>query len=113
MIIGMRTRHLLYRRAIILIILVTFVALSANAARLRGRLERSDKHGRYPVQGVYVTAYSKSHGRSVGVKTDTKGMYYLDIPAGTYWLEIWVSSTPKVYQINVVEPFTDIPPIKL
>lgn len=103
----------LQRCAIVLVIVVALGVESANAARLRGRLERSDQHGRYPAQGIYVTVYSQTRGRSVAVKTDTNGMYYFDVPAGTYWLEIWVSKPPRVYQIKIVEPATDIPPIKL
>jgi hypothetical protein len=108
-----RSRRRLRQCVIVLVVALVLGAGSANAARVRGLLERSDKHGKSPAQGVYVTAYSKTHGRSVGVKTDSHGMYYLDIPAGTYWLEIWVSTPARVYQIRVVEPYTDIPPIKL
>jgi hypothetical protein len=43
-------------------------------------------------------------------------MYYLqNVPPGTYNLEIWVSTDPRVspvvYVIEVVDPYTDVPPI--
>ena len=45
--------------------------------------------------------------------TDANGMYYLNIPPGVYWLEVWVTNPPRIYQIQVVEPNTDIPPIAI
>jgi hypothetical protein len=38
-------------------------------------------------------------------------MYYLQLPAGPYYLEVWLSNTPTTYPIQVNEPYTDIPPI--
>jgi hypothetical protein len=84
----------------------------AKAALLRGRLERVDQYGNhYPAPGITVTVYNANLGRSAPVVTDGAGMYYLNIPAGGYVLEIWVSNPPRVYQITVFEPNTDIPPI--
>jgi hypothetical protein len=45
-------------------------------------------------------------------------MYYLhNISPGTYNLEIWISqrpgARPLVYKINVREPLTDIPAIRV
>ena len=49
--------------------------------------------------------------------TDATGMYYLNIPAGPYTLEVWVTRDPRVppmnYPIQVAEPKTDIPPIRV
>ena len=70
-----------------------------------------------PAAGVIVTLYNQSLGRSPSARTDANGMYYLTVPAGAYYLEVWLSTTPGakplVYQIQVVEPNTDVRPILL
>jgi hypothetical protein len=41
-------------------------------------------------------------------------MYYLAVPEGQYYLEVWVNpgGSPVVFgPFNVVEPATDIPPV--
>ena len=44
-------------------------------------------------------------------------MYYIyNVPAGTCYLELWIGGTrsqPTTYPIQVREPYTDVPPIKL
>jgi hypothetical protein len=91
--------------------------IAANAAMVRGRLDRVDVYRRhYPAQGIAVTLYNQTIGRSSPSYTDMYGMYYLyNVPAGSYYLEVWVSRNPndppRAYQIQVREPYTDIPAI--
>lgn len=86
--------------------------IPARAAALRGRLDHVDQYGRrHPAGGISVTVYRQDIGRSAPSVTDANGMYYLNIPPGAYWLEIWISNPPRAYQISVAEPYTDIPPI--
>jgi hypothetical protein len=98
------------------LLLATFLILGfsqlASASLLRGRLVYPNGA---PAAGLAVTVYSQIIGRSAPSYTDGTGMYYLNIPAGAYYLEIWISPDPRVpprvYPIQVGEPYTDIPPI--
>jgi hypothetical protein len=95
-----------------LALLVALFPLPANAAALRGKLERIDEKGRHtPAVGIKVTVYQQETGRSSVSVTDANGMYYLNVRPGTYSLEAWISTPPKTYPITVVEPNTDIPAI--
>jgi hypothetical protein len=83
---------------------------AANAATVRGRLLHQNG---YPAAGVAVTVYNQTMGRSSPAFAGADGMYYLyNIPPGNYYLEVWIypNSPPVVYQIQVAEPYTDIPP---
>ena len=97
-------------------LLLIVMSQAAVAATLRGRLERKAPNGAsFPAPGIAVTVYRADRGRSRPSFTGPNGMYYLNIPAGLYSLEIWFSRDPRakpmVYQIKVSEPYTDIPPI--
>jgi hypothetical protein len=97
---------------IALLFLLSTYPPRADAALVRGRLVRVAPNGQvYGVPGVSVTVYRQDLGRSTPSVTDGNGMYYLTVPAGAYWLEVWVTNPPRVYQIQVFEPGTDIPPI--
>jgi len=100
---------------VIVMFLVVIVA-NANAAVVRGRLERVDPHNgaRSPAGGVPVSVRSVN-GRSRINPSGQDGMYYIyNVTAGNYYLEVWnrgLKGTPLVYQIQVKEPNTDVPPI--
>ena len=103
-------------RLVVYCVLVLAVTQTASAAILRGRLQRRGPNGAIsPAPGIAVTVYNQARGRSVASYTGADGMYYLNIPAGSYRLEVWTSRDPRVaptaYAITVVEPNTDIPPI--
>jgi hypothetical protein len=104
-------------KPLLYVLLMVAVTQLATAATVRGRLDRVAPNGaRYPAAGVAVTVYNQSAGRSSPAHAGQDGLYYLNnVPAGHYTLEIWVSPDPRVpptvYQIQVVEPLTDIPPI--
>jgi hypothetical protein len=88
----------------------------ATAATVRGRLDHVWPNGqRVPAVGFAVTVFRPDTGRTNPYYTGQDGMYYLNVPAGSYSLEIWVStapgSAPAVYVIQVNEPVTDIAPI--
>src|SRR5437764_2829246 len=95
------------------IVIALLSAASVDAAFVRGRLDTSKGGKRIGARGVKVTLYSHEFGRSIAVRTDSQGMYHLNMPAGEYWLEIWTSSKPRVYKVKVADPYTDVPPIKL
>lgn len=99
--------------ALVVLSLTLAVAPRANAALIRGRLDRIAPNGsRYPAIGIAVTVYNQQLGRTSPSYTDAGGMYYLNnIPAGSYYLEVWISTPATVYPIQVGEPVTDIPPI--
>jgi hypothetical protein len=104
-------------RSMKLVLLGVLLSGVAVAATVRGRLDRLYPNGaRYPAIGVAVTVYSQAIGRSGAAYTGPDGLYYLyNIPAGTYYLEVWTSRDPRVpptvYPITVSETSTDIPPI--
>ena len=116
-----RALHLFlgFRRVLLPTVLIVAMSGVGSAAALRGRLERKEPDGRQvPAAGVTVTVYSNKTGRSPSHRTDSNGMYYFSVPAGTYSLEIWLNPSPGakplVYQVpEVVEPYTDIQPIVL
>lgn len=88
----------------------------ANAATLRGRLMRVYPNGVLgPAVGVAVTVYNPAIGRSPPSYTDSNGMYYLTVSQGSYYLEVWArpGAAPLTYQIQVNEPYTDIPAITI
>ncbi len=110
----MRNHASLTRTLILGTLLFLFLSPFANASTLRGRLIYSNGA---PAGGFAVTVYNQALGRSVPAYTDATGMYYLNIPAGPYTLEVWVTRDPRVppmnYPIQVAEPNTDIPPIRV
>src|SRR5213593_4376098 len=94
----------------ICIVLVSLLALAtaAEAATVRGRLEQKDRSGaRIPAGGIPVTALAANKVRSHPASTGQDGMYYLyNVPAGAYYLEIWINgmnNRPLYYQIKVFE----------
>jgi hypothetical protein len=91
--------------------IIVAAAPAAHAALIRGRLERVKGVARLAAGGITVTVYSRKGGRSTPTHTDSKGMYFINVPAGTYLLEVWSTKTPTVYEIKVSEPYTDIPAI--
>ncbi|HEU5402668.1 MAG TPA: carboxypeptidase-like regulatory domain-containing protein [Terriglobales bacterium] len=100
----------------LLLIFVMTSSGSAAGATLRGRIQRVLPNGAaVPLPGVAVTVYNQSLGRSSPAYSAADGMYYLSLRPGMYYLEIWRGQglPPMVYQIQVVEPVTDIPPINL
>ena len=85
---------------------------------VRGKLDRKTPQGPQPAVGVAITISSKSEkSRSYPAYTGANGMFYLNVPAGVHILEIWLSQDSRVpplrYEIQVKEPYTDLPPIVL
>jgi len=82
-----------------------------QAATVRGKIER--KAG-YPVSYMKVTLKGQK-SESSPVYTGSDGMYYFkNIPAGDYTLEVWnQKARPTSYKIEVREPDTQVPVIKL
>jgi Carboxypeptidase regulatory-like domain len=89
------------------VLLVVLSTALANAATVRGRLVHSNG---YPAAGMAVTVYNQVVGRSSPAYAGRDGMYFLyNIPPGYYYLEVWLNpGKPIVYQIQVVEPYTDV-----
>jgi hypothetical protein len=81
---------------------------AAHAASIRGQLLH--KNG-LPAGDVTVTISDHKNYRSAPASAGSNGMYYLyNIPAGQYYLEVWVNpKTPQVYQVTIAEPNTDMP----
>jgi hypothetical protein len=101
------------RRASLLRILLCCAALAvaataAHAASVRGQVLR--RNGQ-PAAGVTLTISDHKSYRSAPARSGNDGMYYLfNIPAGQYYLEVWVNpKTPEVYQVTISEPNTDLP----
>ncbi len=94
-------------------VLLVVMAQAASAATVHGRLVHAGNG--YPAAGVPVTVYNQNLGRSSPANSGPDGMYYLyNVPAGNNnYLEVWMypGAQPVVYQIQVVEPYTDIPQI--
>jgi Carboxypeptidase regulatory-like domain len=84
-------------------------------ASVQGQLSCAD--GKSPASGIAVTVNNTSSGRTAPSFTGGDGMYYFNLKAGTYTLEIWLSkssSTPtQTHSITVTEPSTDVQRIVL
>lgn len=84
---------------------------SSFGANVRGQL--TCEGGRAPAVGIAVTFYNPQLGRTRPVFTGGDGMYYINVPAGQYNLEIWVykqgTSPTQIYPIQIRDPQTDIP----
>jgi hypothetical protein len=91
---------------------VAIASVAAHAASVRGQLVR--ENGQLAA-GVTVTISDDKNYRSAPAVAGSDGMYYLyNIPAGQYYLEVWVNpKTPKKYQVTVKEPNTDMPRVTL
>jgi hypothetical protein len=101
----------------ILLLVMAFSGVIANAATVRGRVLHVYPNGEWgAVPGVRVTVSNPAIGRSYPTLSGQDGMFYLQgIPPGVYNLEIWISPDPRVapmvYTIQVQEPYSDIPPV--
>jgi hypothetical protein len=88
-----------------------------DGASVQGQLTCDSGRGRSPVSGIAVTVNHSSSGRSAPSFTGGDGMYYLNLKAGTYTLEIWGSKSSNAptdtQSITVTEPSTDVQPINL
>jgi hypothetical protein len=82
--------------------------MAAHAASVRGQVLRQNGQ---PAEGITITISDHKSYRSPPARAGNDGMYYLfNIPAGQYYLEVWVNpQTPTVYQVTVSEPNTDMP----
>lgn len=89
-------------------LLLVLSAVSARAASARGQVLHLNGK---PATGIGVTISDHKNFRSARANVGPDGMYYLsDIPAGEYYLEVWVNpQSPTVYQVTVSEPSTDMP----
>lgn len=113
-------KHMITPRYRVLMQCILLIAMSnfATAAALRGQLLQLAPNGaRNPASGITVTVYSPTLGRSAAFQSGRDGIFYLQVPPGSYYLEIWINpnpgAQPLVYQIQVNEPYTDIPPLVL
>ncbi|MGA3081197.1 MAG: carboxypeptidase-like regulatory domain-containing protein [Terracidiphilus sp.] len=106
----MKTKNPRFKMALCALFLFLAVGL-VHAATVRGRLIHPNG---YTAGGIAVTVINSYGVRCSPAYTGADGMYYLfNIPAGPYRLEIWVypGGAPMVYQIQVYEPYTDMPQI--
>lgn len=104
------------RSVSILCVIALLTCLSyAEAATIRGRLDRATNFGVNPAIGIPVTVYSPSAGRSYPAYTDNYGFYYLyNIPPGNYNLEVWLTKSPRVWTIQVPPvPQFDVAPMRV
>jgi hypothetical protein len=103
-------------RAVILITIIMTgfcfaIPSYGQTTTVRGQVIRAN--GVSPVPGITVDLLiPNANSRSVPSVTGPNGMYYLyNIPAGDYYLEVWVSSTPLVYPVRIFfgTPQQDLP----
>ena len=101
-------------------IVLVFLLLAnlAAATTVRGRLFLVLPSGQtLPAPGVAVTLRNPQAGRSTPAYSGSDGMYYLNAPPGSYVLEVWNSADPRIQPlqmtIQVRNPYTDIPPIRV
>jgi hypothetical protein len=80
----------------------------AQSTTVRGQLLHN---GQFPAAGIQVTLFSQSFGRSSPSMTGNDGMYYLyNTPFGNYYLEVWTSTPPQAYPVQITGyPYHDLP----
>jgi hypothetical protein len=86
-----------------------WLALPSDAqTTARGQLLHQ---GQFPAAGIQVTLYSQTFGRSSPSMSGNDGMFYIyNVPFGTYYLEVWVSTPPQSYPVQITGyPFHDLP----
>lgn len=104
-----------FRLTVVVTLLFLFALEScAVAATLRGQIVRVYPNGARAVAGgIAVTVYNQELGRSSPAYSGPDGMYYLNVPAGSYVLEVWTypGSSPITVQVFIREPYTDAAPV--
>jgi hypothetical protein len=100
-----------FRIALASLVLLLLPAM-AWPASVRGTVIRAS--GGFPAAYIQVTFYCGGR-RTSGVYTGQDGSYFAtNIPAGTCVLEIWnTKAKPVSFQINVREPLTRVPAVKV
>ena len=101
---------------LVLAVLLALLPGDANAAIVRGRVQRLYPNGVFPLPGIAVTLYNQAYGRTSAFWTDQAGMYYFTVPPAVYYLEIWPipGGQPVVFgPFGVGEPGYDIPPVNI
>jgi hypothetical protein len=103
--------HPFSRHAFVCCLFLVLASGAAHAATAQGRLVNAKGA---PAVNVKITL-SNEHGRSAPVFSDGNGNYALpNIPAGQYYLEIWVNrSSPQSYAVTITEPSTNLPQEKV
>ena len=89
---------------------------SGHAATVRG--QASCARGANPAATSYITVFRGDIGRSKPAQMGSDGKFYLyNVPSGKFALEVWSkqnpSAAPRVFEIVVAEPYTDIPQVSL
>ena len=110
----------------LVIVLAGLLATSAGSTQtgtvVRGRLERRVAGRPYPAANLSVTLRDSASARPrKPVYSGRDGMYYLlDVPAGTYFLEVRLTASqpalptqPKVRVVGPPRPYTDVPPYQV
>jgi hypothetical protein len=102
------TRHAIAIRIFLSCAALWVASTAAHAASIRGQLLHQNGQ---PAASVTVTISDHKNYRSAPAHAGSDGMYYIyNIPAGQYYLEVWVNpNTPQTYQVTVAEPSTDMP----
>jgi hypothetical protein len=88
------------------VLALSLATAAAYAATVSGKVIHSNGS---PVKGMTVTL-SNARGRTAPVKTNSEGSFQFNkIPAGKYFLEIWVDPTnPQSSPATVSEPRTEL-----
>jgi hypothetical protein len=86
--------------------------LAATAARAASASGKLVHRNHTPAVGITVTL-SNNRGRSAPARSDTNGSYaFFNIPAGQYFLEVWVNpTTPETVRVTIKEPSTPLPQV--
>ncbi len=84
-----------------------------RAATVRGQVTCSAGNPG-ALTGYFVTVFRGDIGRSKQAAVGSDGKFYLyNVPAGKFALELWQRSNPgappKVFEIVVSDPYTDVP----
>ena len=92
--------------------------LQVQPVKVRGRVDRKGNSGSYPAGHVKVTIVPRSadgdERAATLVYTGTDGMYYFQVPTGTYVLRVWVSdkeSKPFLIDVKGAQAQYDVSPI--
>ena len=91
--------------------------VTVDAATVRGQVSCSGGN-RAALTAYYATVFRGDIGRSKQGPVGQDGRFYLyNVPKGKFALELWLRSNPgappKVFEIQVSDPYTDVPSLNI
>src|SRR5258707_800767 len=100
----MKAKHIHFVHWTLVLALFIGAFTETFAATVRGKLFAVGPGGPVPVGGIAVTVIRPDKKRSQPSFSGPDGMYYINVPPGSYTLEVWFSKDshvrPLLFQVQ-------------